>query len=183
MPSRRRILAVGSVVLASLLAVGVAYAMPSIGPHDVETVFFVAKSDDRNRVDYGVHLDASCAPVGQSPMFAYWRRFEPGQERLGDLNFLDQTAYGLAQQEVGASDGAGVWIRIRLRALASRPVQVRVQRGPTGCVGAALLDIRGRDAILDHVFVQLGGPGSIDHVMIRGQERLSGQPVYERVTR
>ncbi len=160
-----------------------AYALPTIGPHDVATVFYISKSDDRNRVDYGVHLDASCAPVGRDPVFAYWRRFEPGQERFGDLNFLDQTAYGVERQEVGTPDATGTWIRVLLRALSSRPIQVRIQRGPAGCTGAALLDIRGRDAILDHVFVQLGGPASIDHLMIRGEERLSGQPVHERVDR
>ena len=36
---------------AILLVAAVAYAAPEIGPHDVATLFYVAKSDDRNRVD------------------------------------------------------------------------------------------------------------------------------------
>jgi hypothetical protein len=37
--------------------------------------------------------------------------------------------------------------------------------------------------VLDHVFVQLGGgPGQIDHVLLRGEDRESGHAVSERVT-
>lgn len=36
----------------------------SSGANDVQTTFFIAKSDDRNRVDYGMRLDTNRAPVG-----------------------------------------------------------------------------------------------------------------------
>ena len=45
------------------------------GPRDVETVFFVTKSSDRNRVDYGIRLSERCAPVNDDAMFPYWRDF------------------------------------------------------------------------------------------------------------
>jgi hypothetical protein len=50
---------------------------PSFDANDIETLFFIAKSDDRNRVDYGMRLDKHCAPVGEAPVFPYWREFEP----------------------------------------------------------------------------------------------------------
>lgn len=169
------------VLVALFLAfASLAYATPRIGAHDLPTLFYVAKSDDRNRVDYGVRLDASCSPVGEEPMFAYWRRFEPGQDPLGDLNLLDRTIYGIAQQEVRTRAANGSWIEVSLRALPSRRVLVLVQRAGDRCVGAAQTDIRGRESILDHVFVQLRGPASIDHAMIRGEDRASGEPVSER---
>lgn len=169
-------------MLAIVLVAGVAYAAPRIGPHDVPTVFYVAKSDDRNRVDYGVRLDASCAPVGSRPVFAYWRRFEPGQDPLGDLNVLDQRVYGIARQEVRTRQTNGSWIELALRALPQRRVLVLVRRLGNRCVGAAQTEIRGRDAILDHVFVQLGGPARIDHVTIRGEDRIREEPIFERLT-
>ena len=49
---------------------------PAWGPHDIQTVFFFSKSDDKNRVDYGLRLDANCRPVGEEPLFPYWREFE-----------------------------------------------------------------------------------------------------------
>ncbi|MBX7190639.1 MAG: DUF4833 domain-containing protein [Sandaracinaceae bacterium] len=169
--------------LGALLVAAVAHASPSFGVHDIATLFFIAKSDDHNRVDYGIHLDAQCRPVGRDPVFAYWRRFEPRQEPLGDLNLLDQTIYSVAHQEVRDDPADGSWIDLTLRALPSRPVQVHVRHVAARCVGAALTSIRGEEAILDHVFVQLGrAPGQIDHVLIRGEDRESGHPVSERVT-
>lgn len=170
--------------LAGLLAVvGVAQALPRIGSYDIATLFYIAKSDDRNRVDYGIHLDRTCQPVGNDPVFAYWRRFEPGQDPLGDLNFLDQTVYSVARQEVLTRAPTGTWLDVSLRALPSRPLRVLVQPVGERCVGAAQLQIRGQDAVLDHVFVQLGGaPGQIDHVLLRGEDRASGHAVSERVT-
>jgi hypothetical protein len=175
---RRSALAAALLVLVSITAV--ARATPRISTHDLPTLFYVAKSDDRNRVDYGVHLDATCAPQGEEPLFAYWRRFEPGQEPLGDLNMLDRTIYGIAQQRVASRAPDGSWIEVSLRALPARRVLVLVQRAGSRCVGAAQTEIRGRESILDHVFVQLAGPASIDHAMIRGEERASGDPISER---
>jgi hypothetical protein len=141
---RRQVIPVGCVLAGLVLGVGVAYAVPRIGPNDVETLFYIAKSDDRNRVDYGVHLDATCVPVGRDPVFAYWRRFEPGAERFGDLNLLDQTVYGIEHQDVATRDGTGTWIRVQLRALSSRTLHVRIQRGQDGCTGVVLLEILGK---------------------------------------
>jgi hypothetical protein len=41
------------------------------------TLFFISKSDDENRVDYGMRLDSKCAPYGDESVFPYWREFEP----------------------------------------------------------------------------------------------------------
>lgn len=177
MPRARAAIAIA---LTTLLVASFAQATPRIGAHDLPTLFYVAKSDDRNRVDYGIRLDAACAPVGDAPLYAYWRRFEPGQEPLGDLNVLDRTIYGIARQRVASRADNGSWIEVSLRALPARRVLVLVQRAGDRCVGAAQTEIRGRESILDHVFVQLAGPASIDHAMIRGEERESGHAISER---
>ena len=54
-----------ALAFAALLAVvlgGVSDAKagePPFGRFDVRTVFYISKSDDHNRVDYGIHLDES----------------------------------------------------------------------------------------------------------------------------
>ena len=172
-------------VLAVLLVLAVlgaapARATPVIGAHDVATLFYVAKSDDRNRVDYGVRLDARCSPVGDAPVYAYWRRFEPGQQELGDLGPLDATAYGIAHQSVRVREPNGSWIELGLRAVPARRLLVLVQRHGDRCIGAVQTAIRGRDAVLDHVFVDLAGPLRVREVIIRGEDRVTGEPVFER---
>lgn len=183
-PSIRRRTAAAA-VMCSLIAIGLAssaaYATPSIGASDVATLFYVAKSDDRNRVDYGVRLDASCAPIGDAPLYAYWRRFEPGQAELGDLNFMDRRAYAIAHQQVRVREANGSWIEFGIRALPSRRLLALVQRAGDRCVGAVQTTIRSREAVLDHVFVQLDGPMRIREVVLRGEERATGDPIFERL--
>ena len=94
---------------------------------------------------------------------------------------LDQRVYGIARQEVRTRDPNGSWIELALRALPERRVLVLVRRVGARCVGAAQTRIRGRDALLDHVFVQLGGPARIDHVIVRGVDQLREEPVFERL--
>ncbi len=43
-------------------------------------VFSIAKSENKNQVQYVVRLDAHCAPVGPAPVFAYWRMLEKGRD-------------------------------------------------------------------------------------------------------
>ncbi|MDQ3032375.1 MAG: DUF4833 domain-containing protein [Myxococcota bacterium] len=168
-------------LVAIVLASSVAYATPTIGAHDVPTLFYVAKSDDRNRVDYGVRLDASCAPIGDAPLYAYWRRFEPGQPQLGDLNFLDRRGYEIAHQQVRVREANGSWIEFGIRALPSRRLLALVQRAGDRCVGAVQTTIRSEEAVLDHVFVQLDGPMRIREVVLRGEARVTGHPISERL--
>jgi hypothetical protein len=173
----------GAIVLVLAVAGGGgrARATPHIGASDLPTLFYIAKSDDRNRVDYGVRLDARCAPVGDAPIFAYWRRFEPGQEPLGDLSFLDQRGYGIAHQAVRVREENGSWIELGLAALPSRRLLALLQRAGDRCVGAVQTTIRDREAVLDHVFVQLDGPLRVREVVLRGEVRTTGEPISERL--
>lgn len=155
-------------------------ADPPFGRHDVRTVFYISKSDDRNRVDYGVRLDAQCQPRGNRPIYAYWRRFEPGQPRFGDLNALDRRAYAVRRQRVASTADNGSWIEMFLAAVPRMRVLVLVQPNGSGCLARAQVPIRGSDAFLDHIHVQLRGPMSVDHVLLRGEDVRRGAPVYER---
>lgn len=55
------------------------------GANDLQTLFFISKSDDRNRVDYGMRLDSRCAPYGEEPVFP---SFDFRQDIRSDLRFV-----------------------------------------------------------------------------------------------
>ncbi|AKF04345.1 DUF4833 domain-containing protein [Sandaracinus amylolyticus] len=169
------------VALALLVIVSMARADPRIGAFDLPTLFYIAKSDDRNRVDYGVRLDEQCSPASRAPIYAYWRRFEPGQEPLADLSMLDHRGYGIAHQSVRVSEPNGSWIELRLQAFPQRRLLALVQLAGDRCVGAVHADIDGREAVLDHVFVHLDGPMQVREIELRGEERATGRPLVERL--
>lgn len=166
--------------VALLLSATVAHANPNFGADDVRTVFHIAKSNDRNRVDYGIHLDAECQPVGRAPVYAYWHRFEPGEALFGDLNVLDQRIYGIARQAVRTRTPNGSWVELRVEALRSMRILILIQRAESGCVARAQIEVNRRAAFVDRVFVQLRGSFEVEYVVFRGVDVQSAEPVVER---
>jgi len=65
----------------------------------VRSVFFVAKSENRNEVHYGVALDSACVPAGSSPVFAYWRMRERSPLATEPLLAREVSAYGIAEPQ------------------------------------------------------------------------------------
>lgn len=172
----------GACLLAcAMLSVAVAAsAAVRFGQHDVRTVFYISKSDDRNRVDYGVRLDEHCQPVGGQPIYAYWHRFEPGQRRIGELNGMDRRAYGIQRQSVRSRSSRGSWIEMRIASVPDRRILVLARSDQDGCTAHAQVRLDGGDAILDRIHVQLGGPMSVDYVTIHGRDSATGQRITER---
>lgn len=174
-------------VLALLSLAGAALADVSFGPHDVATVFFISKSDDRNRVDYGIHLDASCLPASGSPMVVYWREFEDGRDGrvTHGLNLFEGPVYGVGTQRVTETRADGVTMQIDIRALSSRRLEVRTgPEGDLGCRAEAILAIGGVRAVLEHVHLTLGdSPGSLRSADIVGHAVDGGRRVVEHVVR
>lgn len=163
----------------SLFAAG-ALADVHFARTDVPTVFFISKSDDRNRVDYGLRLDASCAPRRDRPVFTYWRRFEPNQPPLGELNDLDERAYGIASQRV-SSRGGRTLVTLALRSVPRHPILIVAGDIAGRCEARAETTIAGKRARLDHVHVQLGGLLSVDHLDVVGTDLATGASVHERI--
>ena len=167
-------------VLLSLAST--ASATVTFGPSDVRTVFHIAKSDDHNRVDYGVRLDARCQPVGRSPVYAYWHRFEPGEPVIGELNALDRQVYGITRQTVRSRADNGSWIDVRIAALPSLRILILSQRHAGRCVARARIPVNDRPAFVDRVFVQLGGGilSSVESVTFSGVDAETSERVSER---
>lgn len=168
--SRVRVAPVLGVALVTLAA-SVASADVSFGPHDVATVFFVSKSDDHNRVDYGIRLDGRCQPVGGNPITVYWREFEGGRDGrvTHGLNVFEGPAYGVDDVHVVSRSDAGAIVTFRVRAVRDRPITVATQLEEGRCEAHASISIRGQMAALDHVHLTLTGPGQLAYADLVGR--------------
>lgn len=141
------------------------WAAPTFGPWDVRSVFFIAKSENKNEVHYGVKVDGQCAAIGSEPVFAYWLMRDRSPSAVEELGFWEAPAYGIASQAV-----SGTTIRLVLRALGERPIDVRITKGTTGCDAAPMVTIANARARLHHVYVDVGffGPRSLTLVGVDG---------------
>jgi hypothetical protein len=184
-PSRTRWTLAAQCCALMSLAVGVAgrsaLASARFGPYDVRTLFAIDKSNDRNRVEYGIRLDQDCVPQGNNPVYAYWRQIERGPEVTDDLNFNDRTVYGVQRQHVSAEPGGGTRIVIRLRATSNRSIGIFARKANGVCVADSTTFISGVAARLRLVHVELAGPLSVKWVELRGQRSDNDESIVERV--
>ncbi|MCC7541989.1 MAG: DUF4833 domain-containing protein [Deltaproteobacteria bacterium] len=167
------------VAAPAMLLVRASHARASEGRADVESVFHIAKSENRNQIHYGIRLDSACSPMGSSPVYAYWRDYEDGPNARSELLSREEPAYGIGAQHVRRSD-AGSTIRLRMRAFATRVITIEVSRGPTGCVARAVTTIGGQRARLDRVWAEIGFY-SIDHIVLQGRRVSDGARITERI--
>lgn len=157
-----------------------AHAEGRFGPHDIRTLFVIGKNLDRNEVQYGLRLDKDCVPIGDEPVYAYWRQYEKGPEVTEDLNFLDRTGYGIKDQKVEQRSPAGSKVTMRLRATSDRSIGIYVRKEGEKCVAEPMTYIAGTAAQLQRIHVQLSGPLSIQYIDIRGLRADNRQPINER---
>lgn len=168
-------------MLIGFAAVGpTAHAEGRFGPHDVRTMFVIGKNTDKNEVQYGIRLDKDCVPIGDEPVYAYWRQYEKGPEVTEDLNFLDKTGYGIKDQRVEQRSPASSKVLMRLRATSDRTIAIYVRKEGATCVAEPISYIAGTSARLQRIHVQLSGPLSISWIDIRGVRTDNKQPINER---
>ncbi|MET0388417.1 MAG: DUF4833 domain-containing protein [Polyangiales bacterium] len=147
----------------------------------VESLFHIAKSENRNQVHYAVQVDPACRPIGEKPVYAYWREFERGPRVVSYLLDLEQPAYGLAaQSEVQRHEAGGGQLELRLRAFAKRPVIVDTFRNGAQCGARAYVAIRGETALLNEIYVDIGFL-RVNYALVRGIRVSDGKPVEERI--
>jgi hypothetical protein len=147
----------------------------------VPTVFFVAKSENKNQVHYGIHLDEQCAPVGDTPVYAYWRMLEHGPTSVEPLLSREVRAYGIAEQRVLERGPLMARTRVTLEALRSRPIIVESYSDGSRCVARAVLPVTGAPAVLGNVFVQLRWPFGVAFLLLSGHALEGGGVVREQV--
>jgi hypothetical protein len=157
---------------------------PRFGANDVETLFFIGKSDGSNRVDYGMRLNTHCAPFGQEPVFPYWREFEPPPVRTKPMGAFSKLGYGISIQKVLKRTDVGGEHAIMLRQV-DRAIYITTSRGPNGrCAALVRTKIAGVEyAELTSIFVKLSGPLSVSYIDIKGKDLATGHLIEERLRR
>ncbi|MGO9832594.1 MAG: DUF4833 domain-containing protein [Polyangiaceae bacterium] len=149
----------------------------------IVAAFSIAKSENKNQVQYVVRVDDHCAPMGPTPVSAYWRMLESGPTRTAPLLPREVAAYGLTSQAVVANDASGGAVRIVLKALPSRPLTIFSSRGGDGqCRALVTASIAGTSAHLSDVYVHLKWDG-VDYLLLRGWSMDGSHVVRETVAK
>lgn len=146
-------------------------------------VFSIAKSENKNQVQYVVRIDDRCAPVGPAPVSAYWRMLERGATQTAPLLPRELRPYGLASQQLLVGDASGGRVRATLNALPARPLTIVTWRGDDGaCHAVAEVSIAGTSAHLFNVYVRLKWDG-VDYVLLQGWSIDGSHVVRETLTK
>ncbi len=172
-------------LLAALVAAGASTLPAAVRAESggiVPSAFFVAKSENRNQVHYGVRVDAGCRPAGDAPVFAYWRMLERGAQATEPLLSREVPAYGLADQRVLERRADGGRALVRLQALGTRTIEVDTSARDGVCIATATTTIAGQPATLANVYVQLRWPFGVDHLELAGRALSDGHVVRERLS-
>jgi hypothetical protein len=179
----------GAVLGAAFLRESDACAeQPVFSRFDLPTVFYISKSDDHNRVDYGIHLDAQCVPTKDDAVFQYWRVFEKAPPvRVLALGALDYIAYGISEQRTLRKTTNGAVHFMRLRQFQRTPIDIITSRNVDGrCSSQARTAINGKASELTSVYVNLGKGfliPSVEFIDVFGKDLQTGQNVSERIRR
>ena len=158
---------------------------PPFGPFDVQTVFYIEKSNDKDRVDYGMRLDRYCAPLGDQAVFPYWRELQHAPPvRSHPLSFFQHLAYGFSAQRALARDRSGGRYLVRLKQV-ERPILILTkQDAARHCTAMAYTKIQGvKSAMLHHIFAKVAGSMSVDYIDVHGTEPETGRALVERLRR
>lgn len=151
------------------------------GPHDLRSVFHVAKSENQNQVHYAIRLDASCRPVGQQPVFGYWRRLKGGVRVDEPLVSPGTRVYGASDKQEVERVASGGRVRTFVKALQRVRIDIRVEKTAAGCKATPTTTLRGELVRLSHAYLQLGTFAlRVKHVDVFGYRVKDGRQVTER---
>jgi hypothetical protein len=157
-----------------------ASALPIAATH---SLFHIEKSENKNQVHYGVHVDQACRPVGEQPVYGYWRELERGPEVTSRLLDLEQPAYGLIAPRYVRQTPQGGQIRLSLRAFAKRPLIIDTFRAGAGrCATRTVVAIERQAAVLTSIYVDIGFLFSVNYALVRGVRVADGRLVQEKIS-
>ena len=154
------------------------------GAFDIPTVFYISKSDDHNRVDYGMRLNAQCAPASSDALFPYWREFERAPPVVTHpLGIFEYFGYGVSEQRMVHAGKPNAAYVVRLKQFKQRPVFITLTRDDSGhCQALARCNIgKVKFAQLFSIYVKLAGPLSVEYIILKGRNMETDQLIEERI--
>jgi hypothetical protein len=170
--------ACGLLLIAAQLPAAPAVVLPSAA---VQSLFYIAKSENKNQVHYAVAVDAACRPVGSHPVYPYWRELAVGPRVVSPLLEHEQRAYGLNEPRFVRQTATGGQIRVSLRAFPERPLIIDTFRQGSGCAARTQTTIQGQPALLRWIYVDIGFLFSVNYAIVRGVRIADGVAVQEKI--
>lgn len=146
---------------ANLSCVGGAIALllvPTTSSYatDLNSIFFISKSDNGNQVHYGVKTNADCSLKTAKPVYPYWK-LQNG--RLEGLLAMEVPAFGIARQSVSGNEVVMEVNGFKGRGI-SRPIMIRsTPSANKGCQISAFTQINGESSQLLRVHIDLTRSG------------------------
>jgi hypothetical protein len=134
----------------------------------VDSAFFITRSENRNQVHYGVHVDEECRPKGTHPVHAYWRMLEKGAKETEPLLALEGPAYGLMDAQEVLNTPTGWRVRVRLRAYSQRAIEIAVTRENGVCTTQTWMTLNGAVTQLDNIYVRTQWPIGLNYIRLAG---------------
>ena len=162
---------------------------PQFGANDIPTVFYISKSYDKNRVDYGIRLDGRCAPVRDEAVFQYWRHFQPPDNGTQThlLGTFEYIPYGISEQRSLHKTLTGGVHLMKLRQFDKTPIAIITKKEADGkCTSQARAVINGKESELTYIYVKLGKGGlvpSVDWVEVHGKDLETGADIVARMNK
>jgi hypothetical protein len=157
------------VLLGAMLTPPALAAAPAPPPPRFTTALFsISKSENKNQVQYAIRLDDNCAPWDDTPVFAFWRMLEKDAQATEPLLPREEQAYGIASQTVVARGPSGGKVRLVLRALPNRPIEIQTVRHDGACIALSTVPIGGAPAHLYNVHARLKWPFGVDYLLLSG---------------
>jgi hypothetical protein len=152
------------------------------GPHDFTSLFTISKSENKNEVVFAIHLDERCAPIGDAPVYSFWRMYEKGPHIIEPLLSREEAAYGIAGQSVLSTGSEGGRVEITLRALPKRPVVIETKPADGRCEAWSTATVAGESAYLYDVYAKLTTFG-VDYLLLSGWALDRTRVLHEKVAR
>ncbi len=177
----RRIFACLAIALLTLATSGTFADTKAPAGAVVASVFYIAKSENKNEVHYAVQVDPQCRPLGTRPVYGYWRELENGPMVVSPLLHHELPAYGLNPPRAIRRDAAGGQVLISLRGFPDRAVSIDTFRDARGCEARATTLIQKQPAVLQSIYVKIGFLFSVDFAILRGLRVSDGAPVQEKI--
>ena len=137
-------------------------------------LFHIERNTNANIVAYDAMVESGGDLRKKDPIDVYWVRLAEDGRRKGLSGIEKRMAYGYKEKE-----RAGNELIIEMRADIGRLISV----APVADGFRARIDIAGRPAYLDKVFIQATEGGilpTVDHIELHGTDVETGQAVFEK---
>lgn len=177
---------VAALIAGTILPGSASAGDTDFGANDLPTVFYISKSDDKNRVDYGIRLDGRCAPAKDDAVWPYWREFENAPPvRIHALGTFEYVPYGISEQRsIRKTVNGGIHL-MKLRQFDKTPIGIVTKKEADGkCSSQARAIINGKESELLYIYVKLGKGGitpTVEYVDVHGKDLDTGAEIQERM--